>query len=130
TAATWRSRHLCRHWRLNTGEPMVPLWDPSLGFREAAARGALRRDAVTPPRAHGPATKRDGPSRVAALPARAVPASLKGSLCDHHGARSAPDHKGMLPCLRRGPGSWLVSDVSRASINTGRVRRGSITSST
>ena len=44
--------------------------------------------------------------------------------------RSADAYKGMLPCLRRGRGSSLVSAVASASISTGRVRRGSITSST
>ena len=39
-------------------------------------------------------------------------------------------YRGMLPCLRRGRGSAFVSAVSSASISTGRVRRGSITSST
>jgi len=39
-------------------------------------------------------------------------------------------HSGMLPCLRFGPGSRFVSMASRARIRYGRVRRGSITSST
>ena len=40
------------------------------------------------------------------------------------------DHSGMFPCLRGGRRSRLVIDVCSASISTGRVRRGSITSST
>ena len=36
----------------------------------------------------------------------------------------------MLPCLRFGPGSRFESIVSSARIRYGRVRRGSITSST
>ena len=39
-------------------------------------------------------------------------------------------YKGMLPCFRCGFGSRFVSAVSSAEISTGRVRRGSITSST
>ena len=39
-------------------------------------------------------------------------------------------YSGMFPCLRFGRGSRFVSVVSSASISTGRVRRGSITSST
>ncbi len=38
--------------------------------------------------------------------------------------------RGMLPCLRLGPGSRLVRVVLSALIRTGRVRRGSMTSST
>ena len=38
--------------------------------------------------------------------------------------------RGMLPCLRFGFGSRFVSETSSAEIRTGRVRRGSITSST
>jgi hypothetical protein len=40
------------------------------------------------------------------------------------------DYSGMLPCLRGGRDSRFVSAVSSASMSTGRVRRGSITSST
>ena len=39
-------------------------------------------------------------------------------------------YSGMLPCLRGGRGSRFVIAVRSASISTGRVRRGSITSST
>ena len=39
-------------------------------------------------------------------------------------------YSGMFPCLRRGRGSRFVSAVSSADTSTGRVRRGSITSST
>ena len=39
-------------------------------------------------------------------------------------------HSGMLPCFRFGFGSRFVSAVSSAEKSTGRVRRGSITSST
>ena len=41
-----------------------------------------------------------------------------------------PRYSGMLPCLRGGRGSRFVIAVRSASISTGRVRRGSITSST
>ena len=40
------------------------------------------------------------------------------------------NYSGMLPCLRAGRGSRFVIAVRSASISTGRVRRGSITSST
>ena len=39
-------------------------------------------------------------------------------------------HSGMLPCLRLGAGSRLARCISSARIRYGRVRRGSITSST
>jgi hypothetical protein len=42
----------------------------------------------------------------------------------------AQAHSGMLPCLRGGRRSRFDRAVSSASISTGRVRRGSITSST
>lgn len=45
-------------------------------------------------------------------------------------AQSAGPYRGMFPCLRRGRGSRFVSAVSSAEISTGRVRRGSMTSST
>ena len=44
--------------------------------------------------------------------------------------RRLRNHRGMLPCFRFGRSSAFVNAVSSASINTGRVRRGSITSST
>ena len=43
---------------------------------------------------------------------------------------SRPAYSGMLPCFLGGRRSRFVSAVSSASISTGRVRRGSITSST
>ena len=39
------------------------------------------------------------------------------------------DYSGMLPCLRFGPGSRLVSSVSSAVMTFGRVSWGTITSS-
>src|SRR5207253_7010866 len=42
----------------------------------------------------------------------------------------ARGYSGMFPCLRRGRGSCFVSAVSNASMSTGLVRLGSITSST
>ena len=44
--------------------------------------------------------------------------------------RAGERQSGMFPCLRGGRRSRFVSAVSSASISTGRVRRGSITSST
>ena len=70
--------------------------------------------------------------RVPALPVRAHIGSAEESPLVIIMARAArhDDHKGMLPCFRRGRGSCFGSAVSSASISTGRVRRGSITSST
>ena len=45
-------------------------------------------------------------------------------------SRGDVDHSGMFPCLRGGRRSRFVIAVRSASISTGRVRRGSITSST
>lgn len=45
-------------------------------------------------------------------------------------AAAADLYSGMFPCLRFGFGSRLGSTVSSAEISTGRVRRGSMTSST
>ena len=44
--------------------------------------------------------------------------------------RRRPAHSGMLPCRRLGRSTRLVSAVSSASISTGRVRDGRMTSST
>ena len=60
-------------------------------------------------------------------------AALQGSSHDRNLLPQIPilrRYSGMLPCFRFGVGSRFVSAVSSAETSTGRVRRGSITSST
>ena len=79
-----------------------------------------RRASDACPRSRGRASERP-PSESA----RAAPTRLR-----RPGAgRGRWRQSGMLPCFRFGPGSRLVSAVSSAEMSTGRVRRGSITSS-
>ncbi len=85
----------------------------------------------------------DGSPRTAGttiFPQRAVDESGQGvsvAACAGAATRSASrpasaaaSHNGMFPCRRFGRSTRLVSAVSSASISTGRVRDGRITSST
>jgi hypothetical protein len=131
-----------RHGRRSPVAARRPCWRRGLGLLPP------QQVPLRPPR-RGPCPMAAGQAarspRLARPPATAVSDDrvLPSGSCVPHDRRLAdrspahPGHRpasvaqsGMLPCLRRGRGSAVVSDVSSASMSTGRVRRGSITSST